>query len=203
MRPKMIAILRGTTAFVRWLLSGEHLPAPPADTLGASSRRGGFTAWFFAGDELAEASCGPSAARRRRSWLRWVLSPGQLPTTSDKPRELAAGSHLFWGWLLGGEELRECSFERVLTPPHPALSASGGENFSDAFLGEKPRAPRADFLRWLLSPDVCPQFEESPRRQSEGFWRSALSSETCPRVEEPPRPRPKGFWHRVVSPERL
>ena len=200
---KVIAILQGATAFLRWLLSAEHLPASPSDTLGASSRHRGFAAWLFAGDKLAEASCGPSAARRRRSWLRWVLSPGQLPTAPDKPRVLAAGPHFFWGWLLGGEELRECNLKCVLTPPHPALSPSGGEEFSDALLEEKSRAPRVGFLRWLLSPDVCPRFEASPHGPSEGFWRWALSSETCPCVEEPPRPRPKGFWHWVVSPGRL
>ncbi len=202
MGAKVIAILRGATAFLQWLFSAEHLSAAPTDTLGESSRRRGFAAWLFADDRLAEASCGPSAARRR-NWLRWVLSPGQLPTAPDKPRVLAAGHHFFWGWLLGGEDLRECISECVLTPPHPALSLSVREEFSDAPLGEKLGAPRAGFFRWLLSPDVCPHFEESPRRRSGGFWYWALSSETCPCVKEPSCPPPKGFWYGVVSSERL
>ena len=179
MRAKVIAILRGTTAFLRWLFSAEHLPAQFTDTLVASSRRGSFAGWLFAGDELSAVSYSPAGAKRRPSWLRWVLSPEQLPIASAKPNAPAVRPNSLWGWLLGGEELRECN------------------------LREKPEAPRVSFLRWLLSPDVCHRFEEPPRRQSEGFWRWVLSPETCPRVEEPPRLRPKGFWHWVVSPGRL
>lgn len=203
MGAKVIAILRRARGVLQWLLSAEHLSAAPADTLGANSRRGGLATWLFACDKLAETSCGPSAARRRRSWLRWVLSSEQLPTASEKPRVLAAGPHFFWGWLFGGEELREHNLECALIPPHPAPSRSGGEEFSDARLGEKSQAPRMGFLLWLLSPDVCQQVEESPRRQSKGFWRWALSSEMCPCIEGPTRLRPKGFWHWVVSPGRL
>lgn len=176
MRAKVIAILRGATAFLQWLFSAEHLPAPSADTLGASSRRGGFAAWLFSAEELSAVSCSPAGAKRRRSRLGWVLSPEHLPTASDKPNAPAVQPNSFWGWLLGGEELCECDLERVLTPPHPALSRSEEEEFSDALLGEKSRAPRVSFLRWLLSPDVCQRFEEPPRRQSEGFWRWVL----CP-----------------------
>jgi len=203
LRAKVIAILRRATGVLQWLLSVDHLPAPSTDASGASSRRGGFAMWLFAGDKLAEASCSPLEVVLHRSWLRWVLSPGHLPSTPDKPPVHTAGPRSFRAWLSSEEELRECNLECVLTPPHPTLSPREREEFSDALWAEKLPAPRVGFLRWLLSPDVCLQFAESPRRQSEGFWRSVLSSETCPCVEEPSRPRPKGFWHRVVSSERL
>ena len=218
MRAKVIAILRGATAFLRWLLSAEHLPAPSADALGASSRRRGFAAWLFAGDEIADTSCGPAAARHRRSWLRWVLSPGQLPAASDKPNTPAVRPTSFWGWLLGGEELRECNLrEKLLAPrvgflrwlfsttPYPESRPTPRQRgtFLD-WIAAADSCPQlsapvtrghAGFLRWLLLSDVCPQSEEPPRRHSEGFWRLVLSPGSCPRVEEPPRRLRKKLGH--------
>ncbi len=203
MRANVIAIIRRATTFLRWLFSAEQLPSPSAISLGASAQRQGFAAWLFTGDELANATCGPSATRHRRNWLRWVLSSGQLPPPPDKPPVLPACPYSFWGRLLGGEELRESNVDCILTSAHPAIPPTGGEDSSGAFLGEKSRTPRVGFFRWLFSPDVCQRFEESPRRVSRGFWRWVFSSESFPCVEEPPRPRPKGFWHWVASPDRL
>jgi len=203
MRTKVIVILRGAVAFLRWLFSAEHLPASSAGTLGASSRQSGFARRLFAGETLAVVSCSLAGTKRRPSWLRWVLSPERLPTASDQPNAPAARPSSSWGWLFGREELTECNVECVPTHPHAALSPAGGKEFSDTDSGMKARAPRVGIYRWLLSPDVCQRLEEPPRRQSEGFWRWVLSPETCPCMEEPPRLRPKGFWHWVVSPGRL
>jgi hypothetical protein len=218
MRAKVIAILGRATAFLRWLISAEHLPAPSADALGVNSRRGGFAARLFAGDELADASCGPAAARSRRSWLQWILSPGQLPAVSDRPSGPAVRPNFFWGWLLVEEELRECNLREesraprvgflrwlLSTTPCPESRPTPRQRgtllnwIAAADSCPQLSAPvsrgHAGFLRWLLSPDVCSQFEEPPRRHSEGFWRWVLSPGSCPRVEEPPRLRRERLGH--------
>jgi|CXWL01.1.fsa_nt_gi hypothetical protein len=210
MYAKVIAILRGATATLRWLWSAEHLPALSADALGASSRRGGFAAWLFAGDGLTDSSCEPTTAKRRQSWLRWVLSPEQLPAASDNPSAPAVLPNSYWGWLLGGEELREskpreksrasrAGFLHRLhsaTPlPESLPTTRQHGRILDRIVAADscPQLPapvsrdHAGFLRWLFSPDVCSQFKESPCRHSEGFWRWVFSPGSCPRVEEPPR----------------
>ena len=160
----MIAILRGTTAFVRWLLSGEHLPAPPADTLGASSRRGGFTAWFFAGDELAEASCGPPAARRRREL---PIANCQSPI-EDQPRCAGVGDlqSAFGNWHLAIHQKRapRVGFLRWLLSPDVC------QRFE-----EPPRRQSEGFWRWVLSSETCPCVEEPPRPRPKGFWHWVVS----------------------------
>ena len=151
----------------------------------------------------------PSHSRWRRSWLRWVLSPEQLPAASDTLSGPAVLPNSYLGWLLGGEELRESNLQENSQAPRTCFLH---RLHSTTLLPESLPTPRqhgtildwivaadscpqlsapvsrdhAGFLRRLLSPDVCSQFKEPPRRNSEGFLRWVISPESCPHVEDPP-----------------
>ena len=177
----MLSISR-ITAFLRWVLSSEQLPAAPDENQGVSLGAQRCAPWLLGAEELVGGHTAKPHETQQQRFLSQLLSPERLPAMPDEPRGTARRSKHFWSWISGTEELAQQEVTRQeVTESQPAEQA---RFLRRLFSGEVcPRDPvrvierRRGFLKWVLSPEECPQVQAPVGQRREEFWRWLLSGE--------------------------
>ncbi len=199
----MDGILRRIVAVASWLLSRERLPEIPAG--GGRQRSCGFWGWIFGGSELTDAPVAGGSGVPRRIFWSWLVSGEEIPTLPEAPPRGVPSIHRFWAAIFAGGDLDDAEIEGTT----------------------RKRKSGAGFLRWVLSPELCPE-EPAPSRPAGtdrsgrpssleagptdlgsashgggGFVRWLLSVETCPEDRRPVDRSGRTFWQWLASSERL
>ncbi len=201
----MGGILWRIVAAASWLLSRERLAEIPGDAGSGRQRSRGFWGWISGGSELTDAPvAGGSGVTSRRFWS-WIVSGEEIPTLSEALPRGVPSIHRFWAAIFAGGDLNDAEIQGTGRAPTPG----------------------AGVLRWVLSPEVCPE-EPAPSRPPSadrsgrplppeagptdlgsalhgggGFVRWLLSVEECPVDRRPVVPSGRTFWQWLASSERL
>ena len=128
---------------VRWLLSAERLPGPPADAVCSTAQRPGLYHWLMTTPPLEDEQPPRKTGGVRRGPAPVVATLDELPVSPRRPLGATRRRVGILGPVLGREELPGC----------------GGPDIT--------RNRAEGFLQWVASAEVCveePLPPEQPRR---------------------------------------